>query len=618
MYRLFVRTLAVTLLALPGARAVWAYVEAPYTLGKVIQDSTNVVLVEVTRVQKEKGLILLKKIKDLKGTYDGDQLKHNIGAGDRGYHPRETKHVMSWAAVGERAVFFCNEEASETCIGTYWYQCYREDQWWGMSHAEPYLLRTYCGDADDLAHAVKDILAGKEVVVPCLVNANQQQLHDRKGKLQRLKASLTRLEYDARRDFVGYGAEGVDVVEHQTDVLLSEGSGGWKFVPAVVVANLENRWITPEYDDSRWRTGKAPIGYGEEEINTRAGTGIDERGQAFVFRRAVDIPAALLGKKETKFQVSVAADNCAHVWVNGASVLDEGEDDHEFSYWNQVVDVEAKLLTPGRNVIAVYVPNGAESSDLYLDLQFIAETPLPSKQPASPKIAASQSKSARPSAAENTSPESRAKTGAVTAGDDAPAVEITIDRQQRTISIPCRIAARKLPNLSEIYPLEVIATAPPPRGRKAHETLVTTDVRASQVHAALETLGLKPGQPAKGEGTRASGPEVTLALELTGAADKTKLVAIEKALIDIKTDKPPTRLKWFFTGSVLKQPDPEREETVYAADLSGTLIAIFPVTNETVIQSHLTMADEPTLKLEANKAVLPAEGTAVKLVIGIK
>src|SRR5262245_17120027 len=129
------------LLAICATGPAWGYVEAPYTLGKVIADSTNVVLVKVTRVQKEKGLIIFRKVKDLKGTYDGDQLRHNIGSGDRGFHPRESKHVMTWAAVGQQAVFFCNEEASETCIGTYWYQCYREDS--GGACRTP--SRTCCG-----------------------------------------------------------------------------------------------------------------------------------------------------------------------------------------------------------------------------------------------------------------------------------------------------------------------------------------------------------------------------------------------------------------------------------------------------------------------------------------
>ena len=281
------------------ARPAWSYVEVPYTLGKVIEDSTNIVLMEVARVNKEKGLIIFKKLKDLKGKYDGDQLKHNIGTGDRGFHPREAKYTMAWAAVGERAVFFCNAEASETCIGTYWYQCYREEQWWGMSHAEPYLLRTFCGDADDLAKAVTEILAGKEVVVPCLADANRQRLHERKGRLQRLKASLKRLEYDAKRDFVGYGADGVDVVEYKTEVLLAEGTPGWKFVPAADVANAEDRWMKPAFDDRKWRSGKTPIGYGEEELGTRGGTQIAEQGTAFVFRRAIDISPTLLGNKAT-------------------------------------------------------------------------------------------------------------------------------------------------------------------------------------------------------------------------------------------------------------------------------------------------------------------------------
>ncbi len=597
------------------ARPAWSYVEVPYTLGKVIEDSTQIVLVEVTRVNKEKGLIIFKKLKDLKGTYDGDQLKHNIGTGDRGFHPREAKNTMAWAAVGERAVFFCNAEASETCIGTYWYQCYREEQWWGMSHAEPYLLRTFCGDADDLAKAVTEILAGKEVVVPCLVDANRQRLHERKGKLQRLKASLKRLEYDAKRDFVGFGADGVDVVEYKTEVLLAEGAPGWKFVPAVDVGDAEAHWMKPAFDDRKWRSGKTPIGYGEEELGTRGGTQIAEKGQAFVFRRVIDIPPAVLGNKATTIQLNVAADNSAHVFVNGESVLDEGEVDHEFSYWNQVVDLESRLLKPGRNVIAVYVPNGAESSDLYFDLQLIAETPLP-KQDASPKVAANKIASAggKTTASEKSSTPNSAKP----TSDESPTAEVTIDKAAKSISIPCQIAARKLPNLSEIYPLEVIATAPPPRGRKAHETVVTTDVRPSQVHAALESLGLQPGQPAKGDDAKATGPEVTLILQFADTAGKTISLPIDRTLVDTKSKKPLPTLKWFFTGSVRKQPDPEREETVYAADLTGTLIAIFPVTNETVFQSNLTMADEPSLKLETNKTRLPPEGTAAVLIVRLK
>jgi len=55
---------------------------------------------------------------------------------------------------------------------------------------------------------------------------------------------------------------------------------------------------------------------------------------------------------------------------------------------------------------------------------------------------------------------------------------------------------------------------------------------------------------------------------------------------------------------------PERE-----ADLTGTLISIFPVTNQTVLQTNLTLKYERFMKLETNPQALPPEGTAVKLVI---
>src|SRR5262249_26293368 len=94
-------------------------------------------------------------------------------------------------------------------------------------------------------------------------------------------------------------------------------------------------------------------------------------------------------------------------------------------------------------------------------------------------------------------------------------------------------------------------------------------------------------------------------------------VPIERTLVDPKTNKPMPKVRWRFTGSVMSKPSPDKEETVYGADLTGTLIAIFPVTDETVFQTNLTMKEEKYLKLETNRAVLPPEGTPVKLVIEV-
>jgi hypothetical protein len=194
---------------------------------------------------------------------------------------------------------------------------------------------------------------------------------------------------------------------------------------------------------------------------------------------------------------------------------------------------------------------------------------------------------------------------------------MVVDQAKKSITISCVIAPRKLPHLSEIYPIEVIATLPHPQGQKAHETVVNFTVKPSDVHKALESFGLKPGKPVKGDGV-ATGPELKISLEIPGAAGDPMLIPIEKTLADKKTGKTMPALKWFFTGSAMTQVDPNKPDKVYGADLRGTLIGIFPVTDETVIQTNLTMKDEPLLKMETNKKLLPPEGTAVKLIIEVK
>ena len=68
----------------------------------------------------------------------------------------------------------------------------------------------------------------------------------------------------------------------------------------------------------------------------------------------------------------------------------------------------------------------------------------------------------------------------------------------------------------------------------------------------------------------------------------------------------------------MRQPDPDKPAKVYGADLTGTLITMYPVTDETVFQTDLTMKEESLLKLDTNKNVLPEPGTAVSLRIEIK
>jgi hypothetical protein len=203
-------------------------------------------------------------------------------------------------------------------------------------------------------------------------------------------------------------------------------------------------------------------------------------------------------------------------------------------------------------------------------------------------------------------------------GGDKGKSGIVVDKENKTITIDAKIAPRKLPHLKDIYPIEVIASLPHPAGKKAHETVVTLDVKPSEVHKALESLGLKPGAPVMGESKDPpKGPDVNLYIEVT-RPEGTKRLSMDKVLLDNRTKAPfPKSVKFRFTGSVKVQPDPEKDETVYGADLSGAFAAIFPVTDQIVLQTNLTMKEEKYMKLEVNAKNLPPEGTPVKFVIEV-
>jgi hypothetical protein len=202
---------------------------------------------------------------------------------------------------------------------------------------------------------------------------------------------------------------------------------------------------------------------------------------------------------------------------------------------------------------------------------------------------------------------------------------ITFDKSKRTITIDCKVAPRKIddPAYKEIYPIEVLACWPfrkePPGGQKAHETVVTFDfaTKPSMVHKLLEELGLKPGKPAKGGTAVGEGPEVKIYFQVPDATGKPKNVPVEKTMVGSINPKLklPT-LKWRFTGSIMRAPNPEKpDDKAYAADLSGTMMSIFAVTDETVFQSQLTFKDQDNLKLETNKTVLPEVGKPLKMVV---
>src|SRR5215207_1763526 len=112
MHKFTLSSLVALACLIPSARA---YIEVPHSLGRCVHESSNIVLMELSRVNTEKNLLIFKKVADIKGKYAPAEVKHNIGK--RGFHEREWKNIMQWAEPGKKAVFMFNGNASETCIG---------------------------------------------------------------------------------------------------------------------------------------------------------------------------------------------------------------------------------------------------------------------------------------------------------------------------------------------------------------------------------------------------------------------------------------------------------------------------------------------------------------------
>src|SRR5262245_56316817 len=201
--------LAVGLLLWPlGQRPANAYVDTPPTsLGALCDLSTHIIVARIEKFSPEKRVVIYRKVADLKGTCPTNVLKHPLG-------PLQGP-VLQQAEIGKTVIiFFYSYDArdgptqtlvkSYTYIGKQFYVSWGKwdaDVWNCVEDAKPFTQR-FCGSPHRLRVAVTEILAGKEVVVPCIVNDDQGR-----STIQRLRASSRLLDYNPKRDFVGWGGE---------------------------------------------------------------------------------------------------------------------------------------------------------------------------------------------------------------------------------------------------------------------------------------------------------------------------------------------------------------------------------------------------------------------------
>jgi hypothetical protein len=142
--------------------------------------------------------------------------------------------------------------------------------------------------------------------------------------------------------------------------LISQGDG-WRY--SEVDPQPDPDWNVPIFDDGGWPSGPAPLGFGDP---VSYGTVLNDNDGCYYFRKTFFVTPGVEYENLTLF---VSSDNNAMVYLNGIIVDDDSGADHEFAYWNRVVDIPGDYLLQGANFIAVCVYNNASSDDAYFDLK---------------------------------------------------------------------------------------------------------------------------------------------------------------------------------------------------------------------------------------------------------
>lgn len=154
-------------------------------------------------------------------------------------------------------------------------------------------------------------------------------------------------------------------------------------------------WTSPDFDDSKWKQGRAELGYGDEPVTTISGGAPDAGRIATYFRHSFDVT-------DTSFYKSLVLrlkrDDGAVVYLNGKEVtrsnLAAGTVTSSTTATRDVDGLEEEVFFPiavspgllreGRNTIAVAIhQNALDSPDLTFDLELYAN---PAEQGFAPNV----------------------------------------------------------------------------------------------------------------------------------------------------------------------------------------------------------------------------------------
>jgi hypothetical protein len=182
--------------------------------------------------------------------------------------------------------------------------------------------------------------------------------------------------------------------------------------------------------------------------------------------------------------------------------------------------------------------------------------------------------------------------------------EIWLDLKRKAVVVDGQVCLRE-------GTLEMFAC---PKGTKEHESVVSLNCRAQDVHAGLLRVGALSGTPVKfdPEYKPATGATVDIYVLWKDTAGKARQVKAQEWVKNTKTGKA-LEYDWVFAGSGFWR-DEETGEQRYQAE-AGDLICVSNFPSATLDLPIASPKDNDNLLFTAFTDSIPAKGTKVRVVL---
>ncbi len=142
------------------------FIEREYTIREVLEACTNIVFGKVKSADsvRLRGIIAVEE--DVKGVSNLEEIKINFAFGQ--YRPESSPpRIVKRLKVGMPVIVFYEKNNGIQCLGYIdgtWFQTRATGGpaagWWGFTHMDPYMLRTFSGPTTEFQKVVRAILAG--------------------------------------------------------------------------------------------------------------------------------------------------------------------------------------------------------------------------------------------------------------------------------------------------------------------------------------------------------------------------------------------------------------------------------------------------------------------------